>query len=152
MWRGGKMTMGFLRTFRSAATNSRIARLTSGMRGMPVDAVQLAPRICGHCLGRGKGWRGATCRFCGGVGTVRQFVPDDPTNVVLVAGPSGLGQQELVAVALSDGRPALVHCRRENGCQACLYVSAQRPTHAVRWIRRAAGQQEPAPLRGSPRR
>ena len=144
--------MGFLRMVRSQATSARIARFTAGLWGMPVDAAQLAPRVCGRCLGRGEGRRGTMCRCCGGAGTVRRFVPDDPTNVVLVAGPAGLGQQALIAVALADGRPALIHVRRERGCEACLYVPTQRPAHNVRWIRRAAGQQEQAPLRGSPRR
>ena len=143
--------MGFVRKVHADATTRKIARLTAGMRSVPVGEVALAPRVCGRCLGRGRMAHGG-CDLCGGVGTIRRFVPDDPGNVVLVAGPSGLGYQQLVAVALADGRPALIHWRREAGVEACLYMPSARPAHVVRPIRRAAGQQEHALLRGSPRR
>lgn len=143
--------MGFLRRFRADATTRRIARLTAGMGCLPVDEAQLAPRVCGRCLGIG--WRRGEgiCALCAGTGTLRRFIPDDPTNVVLVRGPSGVGEEQLVAVVLADGRPAFVHVRRAYGLEACLHVPLRRSHPVVRPLVRAAGQQEQALRRGSPR-
>ncbi len=115
--------MSFVREIRGRVISERIACLTAGMVPAPLDTADLAPRVCGNCKGLGQ--RGPVCAICGGSGTTRRFVPGDPTHLVLAQGPLGLGFQQLIAIALADGRIAFVHLRQDGRTEASLYVPGQ---------------------------
>jgi hypothetical protein len=122
------MGMGFVREVRSRETAEAITQRTQGMVRLAAGRVRLAPRPCPACHGAGARSGGRPCAFCGGAGTTRRLVADDPSHPVLVQGPCGLGQQRLVAVALADGRPALVHF--QGPVTAGVYVAAAGPAPA----------------------
>jgi hypothetical protein len=120
---------------RSRATTAAIARLTDGMVPVSLQSAELAPRVCGSCRGAGVLRGGAVCAFCAGAGTTRRLLPGDAANVVVAQGPCGLGQQQLIAVALADGRRGLLHLC---GCEQTLYVPAAPSSgedRARSWVR-----------------
>jgi hypothetical protein len=128
----------FVRELRTRATTEAIARRTSGMVRVPPDSVELAPRPCGFCRGTGQGPRGTVCAECRGAGASRRFAPGDPSHVVVVRGPCGLGEQRLVAVALADGGIGYVHVR-PGGAAPDVYRPAAVRRAVLRWGARSRG-------------
>jgi hypothetical protein len=124
--------MAWLRRLHVRAVDAAIARRVEGLCPVPLAELDLAPRICPRCRGSGRRARGAVCATCGGRGCTRRFLADDPSHGVLVSGPSDLGIQRLLAVALADGRVALVHVSGSDPLPRACYLCADARPAGVR--------------------
>jgi hypothetical protein len=129
--------MAWLRRLHVRAVDAAIARRVEGLCPVPFAELALAPRICPRCRGSGRRARGAVCATCGGQGCTCRFLADDPSHGVLVSGPSDLGIQRLLAVALADGRVALVHVSGSDPLPRACYLCAA--AHPARTRRRRPG-------------